>query len=77
MDEQSSVDMTREVVISCIIEFLKEHAGELIKEMKDNEDQTGIGQLVMAAIVTKTGAIIDSRKDIGTVIEGEKSCYRP
>ncbi|KAF4109905.1 hypothetical protein G5714_009157 [Onychostoma macrolepis] len=62
--------MTREVVISCIIEFFGEH-GDL-KELKDNDDQTGIKQLVMAVIVTKTGASSDSPKDIRIVTEGEK-----
>ncbi|XP_016341109.1 sterile alpha motif domain-containing protein 3-like [Sinocyclocheilus anshuiensis] len=37
-DEQCSVDMTREVVIHCIIEFLGEHAGDLIKEFKRGHD---------------------------------------
>ncbi len=40
--------------------------------LQDNDDQTGTEQLVMAVIVTKTGASSDSPKDIGIVIEGEK-----
>ncbi len=40
--------------------------------LQDNDDQTGIDPLVMAVIVTKTGASSDSPKDIGIVIEGKK-----
>ncbi len=40
--------------------------------LQDNDDQTGIEQLVMAVIVTKTGASNDSPKDIGIIIEGKK-----
>ncbi len=38
--------------------------------LQDNDDQTGIEQLVMA--VTKTLASSDRPKDTGIVIEGEK-----
>ncbi|KAF5900512.1 sterile alpha motif domain-containing protein 3-like [Clarias magur] len=34
-DEQCSVDLTREVVIRCLVEFLGEHAGDLIKEFSE------------------------------------------
>ncbi len=40
--------------------------------LQDNDNQTGTEQLVMAVIVTKTGASSDSPKDIGIVIEGRK-----
>uniref|UniRef100_A0A671K916 Uncharacterized protein n=1 Tax=Sinocyclocheilus anshuiensis TaxID=1608454 RepID=A0A671K916_9TELE len=40
--------------------------------LQDNEDQKGIEQLVMAVIVTKKGTSIDSPKDIGIIIKGEK-----
>ncbi|XP_058631517.1 sterile alpha motif domain-containing protein 3-like [Onychostoma macrolepis] len=71
-DEHCSVDMKREVVIRCMTEFLGEHAGDLIKEFNDNEELTGIEPLVMAVIVTRTGASSDSPKDTGIVIEGVK-----
>ncbi|KAI2665888.1 Processive diacylglycerol beta-glycosyltransferase [Labeo rohita] len=59
--------MTREVIICCIIEFFGEHAGHLIKEFK-----TGIEQLEMAVIVTKTATSSDCPKDIGIVVKGAK-----
>ncbi|XP_036946294.1 uncharacterized protein LOC119014943 isoform X2 [Acanthopagrus latus] len=68
----SSVERTREVVLKCLIEYLGEQGGHLIKEFNDTENLEELEQLVMAIIVTpKPGASTsNSPKNIGIVIEG-------
>ncbi len=61
-----------EFQIFCFSQYLIGFECHCCLLLQDNDDQTGIDPLVMAVIVTKTGASSDSPKDIGIVIEGKK-----
>ncbi|XP_042578887.1 uncharacterized protein LOC122137191 [Cyprinus carpio] len=68
----SSTERTREVVLRCLIEYLGEQGGHLIKEFNDTENLEELEQVIMAITVTpKPGASTsNSPKNIGIVIEG-------
>ncbi|KAL6475110.1 hypothetical protein MHYP_G00161500 [Metynnis hypsauchen] len=83
-ESQCSIENTRGVVILCLMEYLGEHGGGLIKEfnasnldsqlkMHEPSDPEGleVDQLLMAVVVMRNmgAAADDSPKDIGIVIE--------
>ncbi|KAL6487556.1 hypothetical protein MHYP_G00041820 [Metynnis hypsauchen] len=83
-ESQCSIENTRGVVIRCLMEYLGEHGGGLIKEfnasnldsqlkMHEPSDPEGleVDQLLMAVVVMRNmgASADDSPKDIGIVIE--------